>query len=203
MKPKADFDPEIAASWPRRSWPFRSIWQLMAVVAASAILLAISVTLARQPRSSAIVWKPALAVSGGAPQLVFYPGPADAYQILAAAPEPSAIAYNDSPPVGSLLPSHPLDRSVVLAPESIDPQMVVRASEWIDPKMVFVVPDANGQPGQGGSPATGLPGIAPRMDPRYNLFLVPEGSLPDAKMPQYKLVPVPDGSIPPAKKSRK
>ncbi len=198
MKSKPDIDLDRPASSPHRLWPIRSIWQLMAVVAVIGMFLAVTVPLARQPLSSIASWDPSLSPASASPmQLAAYQAFADARQplvtgCLVEAPETPTIA------------DQPLDRTVIVAPDSIDPKMVVRAPEWIDPTMVFTPNGAEVQADPGALPdlAPRVPGIAPGTGPQYRLVPVPEGSGRPAKDPRYKLVPVPDGSVPPGKRPR-
>jgi hypothetical protein len=196
MKPKPDFDLDWPASSSCRHWPVRSIWQLMAVVAASGLFLAVTVPLARQPLASIIYWDPGLPPASSAPpRLVFYPAPALEQDSL-------VIACPAEAPQPPVIQAQPRDRTVVIAPESIDPGMVVRAPAWIDPKMVFTPGGADAQAEQGELPelAPRVPGIAPGTGPQYKVIPVPDPSSPPAKRPQYKVVPVPDPSSPPAKR---
>jgi hypothetical protein len=210
MKPKPDIDPDwmYPSLSPRRLWPFKSIRQLMVAVAAVGMLLAASVTLARQPTSSIIFWDPGrVPASAVPPRLAFYPAPETAAAgLVIACPvddqQPFVIPDDPSRPLARIAPESFHPKTVIMAPESIDPKMVVRAPAWIDPKMVFTPGGAAGQAGLGQLPAEGLPEIAPGVTPYYDLVPIPDGSSPPAKMPRYKLIPDPDGSSPPAKTPR-
>jgi len=176
MKSQPDFDLDWPAGSQSRLWPIRSIRQLMVVVAASGMLLAFTVTLARQPLSSMILWDPGLPTSSTArPRLALYQAPDAAPPLVIACPVEAA-----QPDVFRPQPRDPL---VVVAPESIDPGMVVRAPAWIDPKMVFTPRGGDWQPGQGGlpAPAPGVQGVAPYGGPQYKLVPIPDGRSPRAK----------------------
>jgi hypothetical protein len=206
MKPKPDFDPDWTPQSPRRLWPIRSIWMLMLVVAACGVLLAVSVTMARQPLSTIVYWDPGLAPARAErAQLAFYPAldrtpemglviacPVDAEQ-------PPVIPDQLRDPIVTSAADSIDPKMVMIAPDSIDPKMVVRAPTGIDPKMVFTPRGGAGQAEQGGVPAEGVPEIAPGVGPPYELVPAPDGSSPAAEMPKYKVVPVPEGSSPSAK----
>lgn len=198
MKSKPDVDLDWPASSPCRLWRIRSIWQLMAVVAASGIFLAVTVPLAQQPLSSIIISNPGLAPASSAPpRLAFYPAPAVAQESLVIA---CPVEATQAPAI----PAQPRDSTVIIAPESIDPKMVVRAPAWIDPKMVFTPNGAGLQAEPEALPdlVPRVPGITPGTGPQYKLVPIPDRSSPPAKDPQYKPVPVPDGSVPSVKKPR-
>ncbi|MGO9471125.1 MAG: hypothetical protein ACLQIB_28620 [Isosphaeraceae bacterium] len=165
MRSKPDIDPDGPARSQRRLWPIRSIRQLMVVVAASGMLLAGAVTMARQPLSSTIG------------RVLGFPTPTTMPPRLAMVPVPRTAVQPD------VFPPQPRDHSVIIIPESIDRGMVVRAPEWIDPKMVFTPSGGGWQPEQGGLPAPRAKGPAPEAGPQYKLVPVPDGSIPPAKAP--------------------
>jgi hypothetical protein len=212
MKPKPDFDPDwtYPSLSPRRLWPFKSIRQLMVAVAAVGMLLAASVTLARQPTSSIIFWDPGRApASAVPPRLAFYPAletETATEGLVIACPvddqQPFEVPDDPSRPIAGTAPGSIDPKMVIMAPKSIDPKMVVRAPAWIDPKMVFTPGGVAGQAELGQLPAEGQPEIAPGVTPYYDFVPIPDGSSPPAKMPRYKVVPDPDGSSPPAKTPR-
>jgi hypothetical protein len=154
------------------------------IVAASGMLLAAAVTLARQPLPSMIRRSPGLRTPITVPPTL----------TLALAHVPVAEPF--------MAQVQPRDPMVVIAPESIDPGMVIRAPVWIDSKMVFTPGGGNWQPEDGGlpAPAPSVPGIAPRAERQFKLIPVPYRSSRPAKEPQYKRVPVPERSLPSAKK---
>jgi hypothetical protein len=170
MKSKPEFDPDLPARSQRRLWPIRSIRQLMAVVVISGLLLAVSVTLARQPLSSVVYWDPSLTpASPERARLAFFPAPdtASAEPLVIACPidpQPSFVIRDQMRrPIAKSAPRSIDSKMVKVAPESIDPKMVVRAPAWIDPKMVFAPGGGDGQPETGNlpAPAPRVPGIAP------------------------------------------
>jgi len=168
MKSKHDFDPYLPEPSGRRLWPIRSIRQLMVVVAPSGVILAVGVTMARQPLSS--MMRRALG-----------------YPTASAVPPRLAMvqARGRVVPPRVFLPQPP-DPLVIVAPESIDAGMVVRAPDWIDPKMVFIPSGGDWQAEQGGwpVPAPRVKGVAPRVAPEYKLVPIPDGSMPRAKQPR-------------------
>ncbi len=168
MKSKPDFDPE----WParsRRPWPIRSIRRLMVIVAAIGILLAGALTMARPPLSSMIRRTLNLPTSTAVPRR------------LAMLQRRGAVAQPD------VFRSHRRDPLVIIAPESIDPGMVVQAPAWVDSKMVFARRADDWQVDQ-----RELPEPAPRV----------HGFAPQVG-PQYKVVPGPNGPFAPAGKPRR
>jgi len=171
MNSKPDFDPDWPASSRDKFWPFRSIRQLMIIVAASGLLLAAVVTLGRQPLSSMIRRGLGLPRASTVPQrLAMVQGRGRAAQPGVFRPQPR-------------------DPLVIIAPEAIDPGMVVRTPAWIDPKMVFTPRGSDWQPEQRGLPAPRVQGIARQNEPQYKVVPIPDGSLPCATKPRRSLDP--------------
>ncbi len=177
MKSKPEFDPDWPASSPWRLWPFRSIRQLMMIVGASGLFLALTVTIARQPLSSIILWDPGLSTSSTVrPRLALFHAPDEE-------PQPLVFACPAEAPPPVKIQVQPHDPMIVIAPESINPGMVVRAPAWIDPNMVFTPRGRERQPEQGGlpAPAPRVPGIDPQVGPQYKRVPIPDGSSPRGK----------------------
>jgi hypothetical protein len=110
MKPKFDLDLEVPASIRRWHWPIRSIGQLMIVVALSGMVFAVLPLKSRRP---------------GPPALKMVPAPGTSTVIQG--------------PIGTVhgLRRDPSDRFVFIAPEEIDPGMVIQARPDLDEGMVF------------------------------------------------------------------
>ena len=195
MKSKRDFDPDWQAPLRHRLWPFRSIRDLMVVVAVSGLLFGAAVTAARQTLPQ--MFRRDLGLS----------------TVSTAPPRGTLAPARVRAPMALVAQVQPRDPMVVFAPESIDPGMVVRASDWIDPQMVFTRRAVTGSRNRRrwhrkgwcrprGWHRRSPPGIAPRVWPQSKLIPIPDRLPPSprAREPRFKRLPNLKGSPPSAKK---